>query len=253
MTDAVLIDVHPSTAADASLWHLTGEVAGVLGALPWVLIGGQMVAILEAEHGAQIGFATADVDAVVDVRAFAGATFEAARRLVGAGFEPATDGARGYRFLRGEAMVDVLAPDHVGSRADLRTIPPDSTIEVGGGSQALARARTVEVDIGDERFRVRIPTLAGAIVIKSHAAGVAQQGHEKHERDLARLLAIVPDVAALRSELTPGERGHLARHRSLMSVSHSAWGGVIGAQDGATALAFVLGTGVSETGGGPAS
>ncbi|MEO8461792.1 MAG: hypothetical protein ABI555_01150 [Chloroflexota bacterium] len=34
-----------------------------------VLVGGQMVAILEAEHGAKIGFATGAVDAVLDVRA----------------------------------------------------------------------------------------------------------------------------------------------------------------------------------------
>ena len=47
-----------------------------------------MVAILEAEHGAAIGFATGDVDALLDVRAVTGITLEGASRLLDAGFEP---------------------------------------------------------------------------------------------------------------------------------------------------------------------
>ena len=100
MTDPVLIQIRPASEADASLWRLTREIAAILHPLPWVLVGGQMVAILEAEHGAPIGFATGDVDALVDVRAMIGVTVEGARRLLDAGFEPDRGGARGYRFVR---------------------------------------------------------------------------------------------------------------------------------------------------------
>jgi len=34
-----------SSDADAQLWRLTREVANLLDSLPWVLVGGQMVAI----------------------------------------------------------------------------------------------------------------------------------------------------------------------------------------------------------------
>ena len=56
MTEPVLIQIRPASDADASLWRLTREIAAILHPLPWVLVGGQMVAILEAEHGAAIGF-----------------------------------------------------------------------------------------------------------------------------------------------------------------------------------------------------
>lgn len=242
MTETVRVQIRPASDADASLWRLTREVAGILEPLPWVLVGGQMVAILEAEHGARIGFATGDIDAILDVRAVVGITLEATRRLVDAGFEPETEGARGYRFIRGDAIVDLLAPDNVGARADLRTVSPERTIEVIGGSQALARARVVEIDTGDGPFRIPIPTLAGAIVIKGRVAEVAQQGREKHERDLARLLALVPDVVVLRTELTAKERGYLHSHRALLDVGHPAWRRVAGADDGAAALAFIITT-----------
>ena len=240
MTDPVVIRIRPASDADASLWGLTHEIAAILHSLPWVLIGGQMVALLEAEHGAAIGFATGDVDALVDVRAMFGVTLEGSQRLLDAGFEPDHGGARGYRFVRDGAIVDVLAPDDLDARAELRTVPPDTTMQIVGGTQALARARMVEVDSGDGSFRIRIPALAGAIIIKSRAAAVAQESRDKHERDLARLLALVPDVVSLRAELTARERGYLRAHRALLAVGHPAWRRIAGAQDGVSALAYII-------------
>lgn len=138
--------------------------------------------------------------------------------------------------------MDVLAPDNIGARVELRTVPPDTTLQIAGGTQALARARVVEVDGGDGPFRIRIPTLAGAIAIKGRAATAARDGREKHERDLARLLALVPDVVSLRAELTVRERGSLRTHRALLDVGHPAWRRVARTEDGVSALAFVIAT-----------
>jgi hypothetical protein len=113
-------------------------------------------------------------------------------------------------------------------------------VPIVGGTQALARARVVELDSGDGPFRIRIPSLAGAIIIKSRVATMAQDGREKHERDLARLLTLVPDVVSLRAELTVRERGYLRAHRDLLDVGHPAWRRIAGAQDGVSALTFII-------------
>ena len=59
---SALVRIRPASVADAGLWRLTRDVAALLAGLPWVLIGGQMVAIIEAEHGATTGRTTGDVD-----------------------------------------------------------------------------------------------------------------------------------------------------------------------------------------------
>ena len=53
---------------EARLWSLVGEVTRLLDGLPWLLIGGLMVRIIEAEHGRTTSYSTVDVDTVLDVR-----------------------------------------------------------------------------------------------------------------------------------------------------------------------------------------
>jgi len=217
---------------DTRLWSLTKEVASILGDLPWVLIGGQMVAAIEAEHGAAVGRTTVDVDTLVDVRAATNATLLAAHGLMEAGFVPERQGDDlTYRFIRGGDVVDVLAPDHVGERADIRTLPPGTTIEVAGGRQALDRRRTFQVAIGDDIFDLPVPTLLGAIVMKARATASSRSGEEKHRRDLARLLALVGDPAQLRAQMSLKERGYLRSRAELRDPEHPAWRGIPRAED----------------------
>jgi hypothetical protein len=128
------IKVVSASEADAGQRRLTREIARLFLRLPWVLIGGQMVVILEAEHGRPVGRATIDVDALLDVRVVSTAARDAATLLRVVGFEPEQIGERlAYRFRRGSGIVDILVPDHLGDRADLRTVPPGITLEVLGG------------------------------------------------------------------------------------------------------------------------
>jgi hypothetical protein len=50
-----------------------------------------------------------------------------------------------HRSLHPAPLIDVLAPDNVGPRADLTTTPPGRTVEVPGGTQALHRREMVQV------------------------------------------------------------------------------------------------------------
>ncbi len=205
MTVAIL----PAGDAEASVWGTALEVSGLLAGIPWVLVGAQMVMLLEREAGRPSGRTTGDVDAVIDVRALADGTGEAARRLVAAGFETA-DPRHPYRFSRGDAVVDLLAPDHLGPRADITTIPPATTARplavdvVGGGSGVLP-----------------VPSLAGAIALKTRAWQARQAARDAE--DMVRLLALVRDVEAVRAELRPVERRALGRVRPLADPANRAW------------------------------
>lgn len=229
------IVIVPGDDAEERLWQVTHEVADLLDGLPWVLIGGQMVTLLEREHGGRTGRATRDVDALMDVRALTGATQEAARRLESVGFTAKlTNDGLSYRFVRGDDVVDVLAPENLGHRADLTTSPPGTTLETVGGTQALHRRREVTIDVLGDVFKLPVPALAGALVIKARAASSSSLA--KHRRDLARLLVLVSNIDELRAELTTKERGYLRAHQVLLDPKDAAWRGITAAADGIIAL-----------------
>lgn len=233
------IKITPISNEEAALWRLAHEVAELMSGLPWVLVGGLMVRIIEAEHGVRSDWTTGDVDALLDVRALSTATEEAAARLEAADFAPERyDENLTYRFVRDGDIVDVLAPDHLGGRANLRTAPPDATLQALGGRQALDRSRTVTVDAGEGQFDLPVPSLIGAIVIKARVVASTQgrKSQPKHARDLARLLALVRDPIEARRDLSKKERGHLRARVEMLTANHPAWTNVANAEDGAIAL-----------------
>lgn len=236
------IVIHPVNDEDAAVWRLTREVSGMFADLPWVLIGGLMVRILEVEHGVQTPWLTGDVDIVLDVRMVSTATEEAAARLQAAAFLPQRhDENLTYRFIRDKDIVDVLAPDHLGERARRTTVPPDETLEALGSRQALNRRRMVTVDAGHGPFELPCSSLTGALVIKARVAENVQgrRSQDKHERDLARLLALVPDPLATRNDLSRKERRYFRARENMTDMDHVAWTDVPSAENGAIALSIL--------------
>jgi predicted nucleotidyltransferase len=215
------VDVLPGSEEEAAVWATALHVSEVLGDLPWVLVGAQMVMLLEREAGRTSGRTTGDVDAMVDVRAVAGATRIATARLLAAGFEP--EGRdHPYRFRRGAEQVDILAPDHLGRRADLTTAPPGTTAAIPGGTRALATRRVLDVRVvGGPAGLLPVPSLAGGIVLKLRAWEARQA--ERDAEDLVRLLSLVVDVEAARSELKPAERRLLGQVRPLADERSRIW------------------------------
>jgi predicted nucleotidyltransferase len=215
------VDVLPGSEEEAAVWATALDVARILGDLPWVLVGAQMVMLLEREAGRPSGRTTGDVDAMVDVRSVAGATRTATARLVAAGFEP-EGGDHPYRFRRGTERVDLLAPDHLGRRADLSTVPPGTTAAIPGGTRALATRRVLEVRVvGQGEGMLPAPSLVGGIVLKLRAWEERQA--QRDAEDLVRLLALVGDVEALRSEMKPAERRLLGQVRPLVDPRGRLW------------------------------
>lgn len=165
----------------------------------WSLIGGQMVLLHGLEHGRIPPAASADLDVLADVQS----DQQSLRRLVAAlerlGFSPAGMSPQGnllHRYQRGvesqRLVVDLLAPDNLGPRADLTTTPPGRTLEVPGGRQAAQRTEAVVVQLGQRTGRIRRPSLLGAIVAKAAAVSIKTAPPERHYRDLAFLLSFLP-------------------------------------------------------------
>lgn len=225
-TRPTMIEVVSGSAAESRLWATLREVCELFEGLEWVLVGGLMVKVLEAEHGRVTPVTTVDVDAVIDVRATLReqGTREAVRRLKAAGFMPFEPNRETvYRFTRDGDIVDVLAPDGLGDRADIVTEPPATTFRTAGGSRVLRHRRTLLVTRDGGTFSVPVPELGGALIIKARAASGATTSKSKHERDLARLLALVEHPYEMRETLTAKERRYLRRHRGLTAPGHHAW------------------------------
>lgn len=214
------ISIEPLSAAETGLWRATLEVSSLFADVPWVIIGAQMVMLLEREHGVASGRTTQDLDAIVDVRAILGGSRTAAGRLVGAGFEPSPE--HPHRFVRGADQVDLLAPDHLGPRVDLTTVPPMTTVAIPGGSRALAMRRMLVVDVvGIGLARLPVPSVAGAIILKVHAWEARQAPRDAE--DLVRLLDVLPDVQEVRAALKPAERRRLSAVLPLADARSVAW------------------------------
>jgi hypothetical protein len=189
-------------------WEAVGELVELLPA-DWVLIGGLMVQLHAWEGGMTDVRATVDVDVLGEARPQrALQAIDAA--LVRAGFKPSPPDFDGYahRYVRDELIVDVLAPDGIRPPATL-----DGSLKavgVPGGSQALARAETVTVRIGEHAFKLRRPTLLGAVLIKARSL-LVHHDPEAQREDLLRLLSLIEDPRTTAARISRPERRWLRR------------------------------------------
>jgi hypothetical protein len=237
------VKLAPASEAEARLFRLLRDVSVAFRGLPWTLVGGLMVRILEVEGGRPTHQSTVDIDTLLDVRAAATATREASDKLLLMGFVPdLMEDSVAYRFTKDDAIVDVLAPEGLGAHASTITVPPAETIRAVGGTQALNRTRSLLVDDGEGAFEVPMPSLLGAIVIKARVARVVREADSraKHERDLARLLALVDDPYAMSEEMSRSDRRYLRAHGALRSSAHPAWRGFADARNGVLALTILM-------------
>lgn len=182
---------------------------------------------------------THDADAVVDVRVAPDVTARLSRYLARAGLVLAGIGTdhQGHRFVGAELSVDVLAPDNLGARATLTTIPPARTVEVPAGTRLLRAPRRVPVACGSAVALVPRPSLDAAIVGK--AAALTLPDAHRHRTDLAFLLGLVHDVRAVRASLTRSDRRWLQYAAPLLD-DQLVWRAAPDAAAARAALRFLL-------------
>ncbi|MFU8891915.1 MAG: hypothetical protein ACNA76_09785 [Anaerosomatales bacterium] len=131
--------VLPRLGTIGQLWSAVADVADhrTRGR---TLIGALMVMLHEHEAGTPTRPATADADAVVDARGATGATRTMATLLQTQGWELDTKhldvDAHGDTFVRDGLEFDVIAPEGMGARADLTTVPPLRAPQIAWSSPA---------------------------------------------------------------------------------------------------------------------
>ena len=212
----------PAFPGTDSIWEALLELADNAFA-EWTLIGGQMVMLHAAEHSAEPLRISRDLDVIVNARIVAGAIRSFAIGLEQRGFRLAGASPEGiaHRYTRGQASIDLLAPEGLGRRADLTTTPPGRTVQVPGGTQALDRTALLPVEHAGQQGLVPRPSLLGAIVVKAAAISVDDIPRAQ-EQDLALLLSLVADPAELSAEMTKKDRARL-RGTGLRAADHPVW------------------------------
>jgi hypothetical protein len=199
-----LVRLEPSDPVSRRLWREVGRLADEVLVDGWTLIGGLMVQLHGVEAGETDLRVTTDVDIVADARSSDG--FE---RIVTAltedGFELHDPGPFevGHRWERDGVVLDLLAPD--GLREDPRVSGRVRTVQVPGGTQALARTEVVEIEIEGVTRRLRRPTLLGAILIKARSL-LVHDDPDAQRADLILLLSLLDDPRATARQLKGRER-----------------------------------------------
>ena len=213
----------PAYPGSDPIWDALLDLADSRSQIEWTLIGGQMVMLHAAENQAAPLRVSRDLDIVVNARVVTGALRKMAANLKQAGFELDGVSADGiaHRYVRGQASIDLLAPEGLGRRADLTTTPPGRTVQVPGGTQALDRTERVPVVHGGREGSVPRPSLLGAIVVKAAAISVDDVPRAQ-EHDLALLLSMIDDPGELIPDMTRKDRKRL-RAAGLENPDHPVW------------------------------
>lgn len=204
------VSIAPDDPGTASLWGDLSQLAAQVLPAGWTLVGGLMVQLLAYEAGETDVRTTTDIDILGDARQPA-AIEKIAQALVDDGFvleSPSPTDGVSHRWRRDGLIVDLLAPD--GLRDDPPMLGGVRTVQIPGGSQALARTETVEVEIDGVIAQVRRPTLLGALLIKARSIRV-HTDPAAQRADLVLLLSLIEDPSATAEQLKGRERSWLRK------------------------------------------
>lgn len=210
------------------LWRLLIDLADLRGA-PWTLVGGQMVLLHGLEYDRYPPAISEDADAVANVRAKPRAIATLVGELKARGFE--VDGMSpnsiAHRYIKDAKplplKIDILAPEGLDPRTDLTSTRPGRTVQVPGGTQALARTERVAVRVAGTVGVVPRPSLLGAVVLKAAATAIPVTDAAKHHRDLAFLCSLIADPRGMRETMTKKDVKRLKFAGRLRDRTHAAW------------------------------
>ncbi|MGY1719074.1 hypothetical protein ACI799_02265 [Blastococcus sp. SYSU DS0753] len=214
------------------------ELAAVVPAEVWTLIGGLMVQLHGAVAGLPVVRPTNDVDVLLHVETGQGRPAQVAHSLEELGYRlaPSIDPRVGtaHRFVRDGAIidlvtsgssrsiVDVVAADHAPPRS-LERFRGYDLVRVAGGTQALRRTVLAELRItGVTATTISVPDAFGALILKAAAHLTDTRDRDRHLADAAVLLACV-DPFQERSASGSDRKRLLHLQRHLADPTAAPW------------------------------
>ncbi len=232
-------------------WPSVAELAAVLPAGSWTLVGGLMTQLHTIHHGLGVVRPTNDVDIVLHIETQRGVPNKVAAALEELGylFQPSIDKRykTAHRFVRGtstvdlvagasneqqdqhqderhdEEQVDVLIADHPAPRV-IEKLRGHEMIRIEGGTQALRRTMNARLEILPRTVTtISVPRPIGALILKSAAYTTDSRDRERHLFDSAALLACIDDPFAERGEFTGSDRRRIATLVAQLDAAHPAW------------------------------
>ena len=170
---------------------------------------------------------TTDADLILDIRAKGTVLATVTALLQERGFQE--DGRSptnvGHRWKRDRVSFDVLLPEGL-SRAGARTptVTGAQTVQVPGGTQAIDRAQSVEVDIAGRVGRIIRPSLLGALVGKAAALEIpVDPNADRHSSDFITLASLIDNPAGMNVLVSRRDRARAAAMLSRLPESDPVW------------------------------
>ena len=208
------VTLHGLPHQQGAAWDVLLDMAPHLGT-GWTLIGGQMVALHQAERQPPgmpaLLRMSSDIDVVINIRADNNQAAQADDALRKHGFVQLAIDVE-HRYVRDSdgVVCDVLAPDHLGR--NLPRLGRGHTLGATGGTQALQRTSWVTVTHGSRRARIARPSLVGALLIKIAASTApSNRGSDRHIQDVMSLAALLQERDLNTAALSKSERKRIQR------------------------------------------
>ena len=235
------VEVRAATGGWPDPWPNVAELADVLPADRWTLVGGLMAQLHTVHRGLGVVRPTNDVDIVLHIETSRGVPLQTATALESLGYklrdavDPRDNTA--HRFVRGtsrvdlaagepegaEEVVDVLRADHPAPKVVERLRGRDM-VAIEGGTQALRRTINARLEIEPGKVTtISVPRPFGALVLKAAAYRADSRNPERHLYDAAALLACIEDPLAEQEGFTGSDRSRMATLESALPDDHLAW------------------------------
>lgn len=210
----------------------------------WALIGGQLVHLHCWERNASPNRPTDDLDAILDVRTTPTMLKRFTETLVEIGFSSAGKSWEGHehRWVRGNAVIDVLIASGLGERANSRKgVFGGTTIPTQGGQGALDRAESVKIIHQARSGIINRPTLIGAIIVKAAAyANTRDVYRKRHLVDIAVLSTLIEASDAYGLVISKLERQRIIIALKTLKENIGLINSVIGAPEGVSRVELLL-------------